>query len=60
MEVKLVCRRKQPCLRVVSNWVVDKVKNQKDLTEQDLPTSQEKREKREARGRVAGEHARPG
>ena len=35
----------------MSNWVTDKVKNQKDLTEQGLPSTHEKREERLHEGR---------
>jgi hypothetical protein len=31
MKVKLVCRRKDPCLKVTSNWVADKVTNQRKI-----------------------------
>ena len=31
MKVKLVCRRKHPCLKVMSNWVADKVMNQRKI-----------------------------
>ena len=31
MKVKLVCRRKHPCLKVMSNWGADKVMNQRKI-----------------------------
>ena len=31
VKVKLVCRRKQPCLKVMSNWVADKLTNQRKI-----------------------------
>jgi hypothetical protein len=30
-KVKLVCRRKHPCFKVMSNWVADKVMNQRKI-----------------------------
>ena len=31
MKLKLVCKRKHPCLKVMSNWVADKVMDQRKL-----------------------------
>lgn len=31
MKVKFACRRKHPCLKVMSNWVADKVMNQRKI-----------------------------
>jgi hypothetical protein len=60
-KVKLVCRRKRPCLRVMSNWVSDKVMNQRKIWQNRIcPTLTRRERKKRLLKRGSTERGREG
>ena len=46
MKVKLVCRRKQPYLKLISNWGADKVMNKRKIWQNRICPTLERRERK--------------